>query len=190
MKNRKEQIVNTATTFIKKYGYDSFSYKDLSESIGITKATIHHHFPKKEDLGLTVCEQIRVKIFLAAEKKISQLNTPKEKLEYVMNKFLTEIEKGEICPISSLQAEYNILPNSMKEMVANLSEKENTYLCEILKEGLADGSFQFSGSPRSMAIMIIAAYKGSLQYSRTMDDNIVNIVLEQIYKQIIKDHKA
>lgn len=48
MENRKSQIIQVAISLIKEYGYDSFSYKDLSETVGITKATLHHHFPKKE----------------------------------------------------------------------------------------------------------------------------------------------
>ncbi|KAE9771026.1 TetR family transcriptional regulator, partial [Escherichia coli] len=31
-------------------GYKSFSYADLAERVGIRKASIHHHFPGKEDL--------------------------------------------------------------------------------------------------------------------------------------------
>lgn len=186
MENRKEQIVNIATSFIKRYGYDSFSYKDLSEAVGITKATLHHHFAKKEDLGLAVCEQIELK-FMLIKNKIDQLNTAQQKFEYIMENLPSEITKGEICPISSLQAEYNIIPTSMKEMVTQLSEYENDYLSEILEEGLADGSFHFKGSPKNMSLMIIAAYKGALQYSRSMNDDIINTVRDQIYKQVIKD---
>jgi len=28
-----------------------FSYADLAKSVGVSKASIHHHFPAKEDLG-------------------------------------------------------------------------------------------------------------------------------------------
>ncbi|HIE19064.1 TPA: TetR/AcrR family transcriptional regulator, partial [Candidatus Bathyarchaeota archaeon] len=35
-------------------GYGGFSYSDLSKALGITKASIHHHFPSKEELGLAV----------------------------------------------------------------------------------------------------------------------------------------
>ncbi len=187
MVNRKMQIINTAMYYIKKYGYDSFSYKDISEAVGITKATLHHHFPKKEDLGIAVCEQIEVK-FKNVKKMIDQKDSPKEKLIYLLENLPSDIQEGEICPITSMQSEFNIIPESMKKKVKKLSKYENDYLIEILDEGLADGSFQFKGGSKSMAIMIVASYKGALQYSRVMDYDIVKTIVEQIYKQVINEN--
>ncbi|PAB58342.1 TetR/AcrR family transcriptional regulator [Anaeromicrobium sediminis] len=185
MENRKEQIVNIAIDFIEKYGFDSFSYKDLSEAVGITKATLHHHFPKKEDLGLAVCEKLKVKAKVV-KSKIDKLDTAQEKIKYIFDNLLNCAKTGDICPISSLQAEYNVIPDSMKEMVADLSEREIDYLSEILEEGLGEGIFEFKGNPKSMALMILTSYKGAIQYSRAMDDNTMSTVVEQIYNQIMK----
>ncbi|UMO89950.1 TetR/AcrR family transcriptional regulator [Pectobacterium sp. PL64] len=38
-------------------GYSSFSYADFATKIGISKASIHHHFPSKEMLGEEVMGQ-------------------------------------------------------------------------------------------------------------------------------------
>lgn len=185
MENRKKQIVNIAIDFIEKYGFDSFSYKDLSEAVGITKATLHHHFPKKEDLGLAACEKLRVKA-KAVKSKLDQLGTAEEKIKYIFDNLLNCANTGDICPISSLQAEYNVIPDSMKDMVSVLSEMEIDYLSEILKAGLEEGTFKFKGSPRSMALMILTSYKGAIQYSRVTGDNTMSTVVEQIYNQIMK----
>jgi TetR/AcrR family transcriptional repressor of nem operon len=40
-------------------GYNGFSYQDLSERLSIRKASIHHHFPSKEDLGLVLLDMYR-----------------------------------------------------------------------------------------------------------------------------------
>ena len=37
-------------------GYAAFSYADLEKMVGIRKASIHHYFPKKEDLGVEIVE--------------------------------------------------------------------------------------------------------------------------------------
>ena len=52
MLNRKKQIMDTAEELLQKRSFSSFSYQDLSDQIGISKATIHHHFPTKDDLGV------------------------------------------------------------------------------------------------------------------------------------------
>ena len=48
--DRKEQILEVATELVQTRGYSAFSYQDLSDRLGITKASIHHHFPSKEEI--------------------------------------------------------------------------------------------------------------------------------------------
>ncbi|MCT4563422.1 MAG: TetR/AcrR family transcriptional regulator [Maledivibacter sp.] len=185
MENRKEQIISFSIDFIKKYGFDSFSYKDLSEAVGITKATLHHHFPKKEDLGLAVCKALKEN-GQKLRMKTDGLNTAKEKLRYIFDDAIDYVKRMEICPLCSLQAEYNVIPDSMKKMVIDLSEREIDFIAQILQEGIDEGSFEFKGNPRSMALMILTSYKGSILYSRTINGDIITLVLQQIYDQIIK----
>ena len=49
--------MEVATELVQTRGYSAFSYQDLSNRLGITKASIHHHFPSKAGLGLAVAEQ-------------------------------------------------------------------------------------------------------------------------------------
>lgn len=188
MVNRKEQIVNRATYCIKKHGYDSFSYKDLSDMVGITKATLHHHFPKKEDLGIAVCERIKMN-FEDLTNQIDQLQEAKEKFIFLMENLPNELGEGDICPISSLQSEYNIIPASMQALITQLCNIEYSLLLDILEAGRADGSFKFSGSPESMAMVIITAYKGALQYSRAMNNDVIGTVVEQIFKLVLSNEE-
>lgn len=39
-------------------GYSAFSYTDISEAIGIRKASIHHYFPTKAGLSVAVPESV------------------------------------------------------------------------------------------------------------------------------------
>ena len=59
---RKDQILEVATELVQTRGYNAFSYQDLSDRLGITKASIHHHFPSKEDLGIAVAEKYRAEV--------------------------------------------------------------------------------------------------------------------------------
>ena len=51
MSQRQSEILMLAGEMIQTKGYDSFSYNDLSLRLGIRKASIHHHIPKKQELG-------------------------------------------------------------------------------------------------------------------------------------------
>ena len=46
----RNKIIILATALAQKYGLNAFSYNDLSQDLGITKASIHHYFPSKRDL--------------------------------------------------------------------------------------------------------------------------------------------
>jgi len=59
MTNRKSQIIELTLKNIQEKGFTSFSYDYLAKELGVTKASIHYHFEKKEDLGLAVCERIQ-----------------------------------------------------------------------------------------------------------------------------------
>ncbi|PGY05869.1 TetR/AcrR family transcriptional regulator, partial [Bacillus sp. AFS031507] len=58
MENRKVQIIDLAMQLIQQKGYVAFSYDDISKQLGVTKASIHYHFEKKEDLGAAITDKI------------------------------------------------------------------------------------------------------------------------------------
>lgn len=184
MEDRKGQIIQIATNLIKEYGYDSFSYKDLSEAVGITKATLHHHFAKKEDLGIAVLQVIKEQLAYLEEKTF-EIDESRKRLDFMFASLRETIESKDICPISSMQAEYNVIPDSLKKMISEISRIEIDLLTRILEEGQKDGSFDFQGQAGDQALMLMTSYKGAIMYSRANDPLILDRVLEGIVKSVI-----
>ena len=54
LKNAKEQLLDSAESLIQTRGYNDFSFRDLAESVGISSASVHHHYRTKEALGVAV----------------------------------------------------------------------------------------------------------------------------------------
>ena len=50
MNDTRNKILDVADDLVQRVGLNAMSYKHISEAVGIRKASIHHHFPKKEDL--------------------------------------------------------------------------------------------------------------------------------------------
>jgi TetR/AcrR family transcriptional repressor of nem operon len=48
----REKIVGHAITLMMLRGYNGFSYRDLSELVGVKTSSIHYYFPAKDDLVL------------------------------------------------------------------------------------------------------------------------------------------
>ena len=45
------QILDVAERHMRREGYQAVSYRDIAAEVGIKSASLHYHFPKKEDLG-------------------------------------------------------------------------------------------------------------------------------------------
>ena len=48
------RILDVAEYLMQTRGYNGFSYADVAGEIGITKASLHHHFSTKAALGAAV----------------------------------------------------------------------------------------------------------------------------------------
>lgn len=184
MENRKSQIIELALRNIRERGYLSFSYDDLAKELNVTKASIHYHFMKKEDLGLAVCKKIKDGLEITYNE-VGQLNVdPEEKLWAFIFRRTEKIGDNEICPLSSLQADYNYIPDSMQEAVHELSEMEIRFTQNLLGDindarkstGLQDTS--------AKAALLIASVKGALQYRRVLGPDFLLSVSSQLKKMM------
>jgi len=181
MENRKKQIIELSIELVKKYGYDSFSYATLSKELGITKASIHHHFQRKDDLGLELCSYIHAHMVKEFNSILSKKNCAKEKMKDYLNLYAKMIETGDkICPIASLQAEANVISKEMREEVCLIDDAENDFIETVLNLGIKENDFYIKGDIKLEALLITSALKGALQYSRIHDKNKYMLIAEQL----------
>lgn len=178
MENRKSQIIELALRNIREKGYLSFSYDDLAKELGVTKASIHYHFMKKEDLGLAVCTKLKEgleKSYLNIDQ--AQINSEDKPWEFISRR-ANQIGNNEVCPISSLQADYNFLPIAMQESVQQLSQMEIDYLKKLLDVLKEEG--KLTHDTGALAALLISSIKGALQYRRVVGEDLYSIVIDQL----------
>ena len=181
LKNRKEQIVDLGLSLLQTRGFENFSYQDLARELGITKASIHHHFPKKADLGVALCQAIQC----WHEEQFAQIKalpgSVMEKLDrYVMGNLKFACGQKKICPLSSLQADIASLPPDMKVSLKQLDEHELDFIGELLEQGRESGELNFEGDSRSQATLFVLACKGAMQYSRVHGSKIFDDTMAQM----------
>src|SRR2546421_11598103 len=46
-----ERALDVAERLLQTRGFNNFSYADIADELGITKASLHYHFPGKAELG-------------------------------------------------------------------------------------------------------------------------------------------
>jgi AcrR family transcriptional regulator len=56
--NARERVLAAAETLFRKRGYSNVTMRDIAEEAGIRQASLYYHFPSKEQLFITVTEQV------------------------------------------------------------------------------------------------------------------------------------
>jgi TetR/AcrR family transcriptional repressor of nem operon len=52
-------ILDVAEQLAQTRGYNGFSYADVAAHLGVTKASLHYHFPPKAELGCALISRYR-----------------------------------------------------------------------------------------------------------------------------------
>ena len=180
--SRRDEILGLTNDLIQDRGYKGFSYADLSKALGITKASIHHHFASKEDLGVAYCET-KIAALTGFRAEITKLKTGAEKFQAYLNVF-KGCANGKMCGINAMQSDIGDMSDTLIAKVRQVSELELEILTEILTTGRANKEFAFNIPPYEQAIMISAALKGALLLDRIKKDNSFDRICNSIRTSI------
>lgn len=183
--DRKAEIIDLADQLVKSVGYDGFSYADLSAKLGITKASIHHHFPHKEDLGAALCDSYEAYLAEKFSDIEAQGGGAWAKLDAYFNSGAALVaDHGKTCPISALQAEVNSLPAPLKDRLRALDNLELEFVARVLEAGRSSGEFRFDGGASSQAALLVSSYKGALSFARIHGCAFLKDVMGQMKRSL------
>lgn len=174
---RKTQIIELAIQFIQNKGFLQFSYNDLSKELHVTNASIHYHFEKKSDLGIAVCDFLEHHL-LKLQNEINELQLPaRDKIMMFMKERSTFIVG--ICPLSSLQTDYQYLPTPMQEHLKNLNDLEIDFIANLFVEQQGSQDRK-SNDFHGLATFLLSAVKGGLQYGQVFGSSVLDDILSQV----------
>lgn len=155
--NTAERIMDVAEAGMRTGGYNSVSYRDIAAEIGIKSASVHYHFPQKQDLGVAVVRRYK-------ERFILNLGDPKapgaswqEKQDLLVHQFRVALVDDEmICLCGLLGAEAPGLP------VVIVAEVRQFF--QFLIDWLTEVKSQSDNPDRAAqkATMMISALEGAL----------------------------
>lgn len=181
MLDRKEQILDVAGELLQTRSFSSFSYQDLSDRIGISKASIHHHFPSKENLGVALAARVRVGYLEQLEQISRKHPSPWDQFEAYLVKVGEVVQSGnKICPVGCLQAEHNVISKEMQKEVQGICRAVQSWVSRMLTDGRKRGVMVFPGTPDDQATLICAAVQGALQNARATCPTQFTAVAKQL----------
>lgn len=153
-------------------GYKSFSYADLAERVGIRKASIHHHFPGKEDLVKAVVQEYRAEARSGMEAMDRQTNDPLVKVKGYADFWSACIKEGAspFCICVMLAVELPTLPADIAAEVTGHFNDLSGWLTALLSAGEAQGVFTLSESAEVEARALMAGMHGAMLAARAFNN--------------------
>ncbi|MBY0378991.1 MAG: TetR/AcrR family transcriptional regulator [Burkholderiales bacterium] len=129
----KQKIIATATDLTQKYGLNAFSYQDISKIVGITKASIHHHFPNKIDLSRAILDVYITNFFAQITIFEQTIHEPLELINKYINIFKdVAIQNDKLCLCLMYASEYLSLDNVTQELIKKFYLDNELWLGKIL----------------------------------------------------------
>ena len=165
IEDTKNKILDVAQDLIQRLGVNAMSYHHISEAVGIRKASIHHHFPTKEDLLIEVLKRYQVRFTKIVDQIVNSDLSPSTKLRRYMELFEATLQEGnhdKACLCGMLGAELTTIGSSSAELVKSFYKENEDELVEILKQGVEQGAFKIPGDVKSTAKMIFSFLEGGL----------------------------
>lgn len=163
-------ILDVAERLAQTRGYNGFSYADIADQLGVTKASLHYHFPSKAELGRALIERYRG-VFAEALDVIDQkAKTPHEKLKRYVGLYNSVMSNERMCLCGMLAAEYATLPVPMQEALTLFFDANERWLTAVLEEGVRSGSLFFTEPARERARVLLGALEGAMLVARSYGD--------------------
>jgi len=161
-----DRILDAAERLVQTRGFNAFSYADVSKAVGIQKASLHHHFATKTDLGLALVARYR-RGFLEALRSIEAgSGEAVERLARYVELYGSVLRQKRMCMCGMLAADVATLPKAMRQSVASFFAENEAWLARVLDEGKLRGEIRFDGSAVSMADFFVSSLEGAMLVAR------------------------
>jgi TetR/AcrR family transcriptional repressor of nem operon len=183
------EIVAHARLLLAAGGYNSFSYADISERVGISKASIHHHFPSKAELVRTVVVRYREEARQGMAQLEQHLGDPLAEINAYVEYWSTCILDGtsSFCICAMLAAELPMIPDDVASEVRGHFQDLTAWLTSVLEKGVATKQFQVVDHPAVEAMALMATVHGAMLAARAFGspDTFRTIVQPTIQRLIL-----
>lgn len=157
----RDALLQAAERLVRSRGYSAFSYADLSDAVGIRKASIHHHFPAKADLGAMLVEDYVARFRdLLADIRAAE-PTALGRLDRYGRIYEASVRDGMLCLCGMLATEAQVLPAELRTRIAAFFDQQLDWLEAVLAEGQAAGHVAARGSARRAAEHALSALQGA-----------------------------
>jgi TetR/AcrR family transcriptional repressor of nem operon len=165
-----ERILDTAEKLAQTCGFNGFSYADIAVQLGVTKASLHYHFPTKAELGRALIARYRANFGMELETIDRRGGSAPRKLRRYVALYHQVMRLDRMCLCGMFAAEYATLPPAMQEELRLFFDVNERWLGGVLNEGRQAQEITFKDPPLERARVLLGTLEGAMLIARTYGD--------------------
>jgi TetR/AcrR family transcriptional repressor of nem operon len=160
----KERIMSVARLMVQAHGYNALSFREIGKEVGVSSASIHHHFPTKGDLGAALAQRYTDDGSAALEKLLAtSKDAHKCMIGYTGVFRAALLNDNRMCLVGLMSAEYDDLPVEVRAEVDRFTNVNVKWLTEVLSLRKAKTG---KDAIQHQALAIFAAIEGAQLVAR------------------------
>ncbi|ARP86746.1 TetR/AcrR family transcriptional regulator [Bordetella genomosp. 9] len=183
-----DEILRCARSLIIAGGYNGFSYADISEVVGIRKASIHHHFPSKVDLVRTLLQRYREEAQAGIAAVQQHHPDPVDQLRAYTGYWAECIgdPANAFCVCALLATQMPVLPPEVAAEVREHFRLLSAWLTSTLEQGANQGRLALLGTVQAEAEGFMAAVHGAMLSARAYGDpKVFRVITDPLIERLI-----
>ncbi|WP_298937643.1 TetR/AcrR family transcriptional regulator [uncultured Ruegeria sp.] len=167
----KTALLNSAESAARKHGFDGFSYADLAADVGITKASIHHHFASKAALAVALMQRYYTDLETACAEIDQEHMSGATRLTALVARYHGALEGGQsLCLCVSFSTSTESLSTETIAEMNRFRSMMMDWLAKTFSRGKDDGTIPNVVDPVSEAAATLPLLEGAQLSARVAQD--------------------
>ncbi len=167
----KTNLLNSAERVARTRGFDGFSYADLAKDVGITKASIHHHFASKAELAVALMKRYYDDLEIACAEIDAQNETGAARLNALISRYHGALEDGQsLCLCVSFSTSTQSLSDDTVAEMNRFRKMITDWLSKAFALGQQDGTIKGVDDPVQEATAALPLLEGAQLAARVAKD--------------------
>ena len=164
------RILDVAERLVQQRGFNGFSYADVAGQLGVAKPSLHYHFAGKAQLGEALLARYTQRFAAALALIDSSPSGARTKLQRYTELYAQVLDGDRLCLCGMLAAEYETLPERMRESLLRFFDGNERWLSRVLHQGRQAGELRYRGTDAEQARLLLGALEGAMLVARAYHD--------------------
>jgi TetR/AcrR family transcriptional repressor of nem operon len=164
------RILDIGERLVQVRGFNGFSYADVASELDMTKAALHYHFPGKAELGRALIERYTTRFTEALADIDERIPDAPDKLAAYAGLYSEVLRGRRMCLCGMLAAEYQTLPDPMRDAVIAFIDLNEAWVEKVLSDGQRAGTIKLAGPASDAARLIVGGLEGAMLVARPYGD--------------------